>query len=707
MKQSIKLILNKTLRLVFVFSLFISLPVTAAEQESPINTSQNSIKAIDIMTVQGGMMLAKVTLDAPLDILPTGVVMNNPVRIYFDFFNTANGLKKNSLDIKEGDLSSINVVQVGERTRVVFNLSKLVSHNSSINGNEFIVEFQPVTEQYAIKSSVQFADDTPGAQENSLLDLDFRRGANGEGRIEIDLSNVGTGIDVRQQGENIIVEFIQTNLPSNLARKLDVIDFATPVQTIETYIQGDNVLMEVKSNGNWEHTARQTDTQFILEVSAIAEAEEISVREKLIDGGYTGEKLSLNFQNVDVRAVLQVIADFTDLNIIASDTVGGSLTLRLRDVPWDQALDIILQATGLDKRKTGNVIFVAPRQEMADRELLELESNLQVTEIEPVHTEAYKLNYRTASSISLEGILSGRGVVGIDDIGNIMTVTDIAAKLVEIEKHIKRLDVPVRQVMIETRIVEATDTFSRNLGARFGVQSRSQIGNRRLFVGGDVTDSSESAVNSTTGESTDGTDSGNVNLPAAGVAGVLAGPATLGLSLIRVNNSSLINLELSALESDSKGRIVASPRLVTANRVEAKIEQGVEIPFQMVSALGRPQIRFKKAVLSLKVTPHITPDDNIIMRLEVNQDTRGEDTPAGPAINTKQISTEVLVENGGTVVIGGIFERSELQNANKIPLLGDIPLLGHLFRNTAKKDDKRELMIFVTPRILKDSINLR
>ena len=703
MKLSIKLVTKSLLWLGFIFYYVVSGSVLAADQKLLTDTSQNSITNIDIMTVQGGVMLAKVTLDKPLDSEPIGVVMNNPDRIYFDFIDTTNGLEKGTLDIDEGYLSSINLVQVGDRTRLVLNLSMLVTHNVTIQDGALFIKLQTVSDQLAVQSSVEFADELPGKQENSLLDIDFRRGANGEGRIEVDLLHVGTGIDVRQKGDSVIVEFIKTNLPSNLERKFDVIDFATPIHSIETSVQGENVIMEIKSNGNWEHSARQTDTQFTIEVSALTEGEDKSVRKKLIDGGYAGEKLSLNFQNVDVRAVLQVIADFTELNIIASDTVGGSLTLRLKDVPWDQAFDIILQATGLDKRKTGNVIFVAPRKEMADKELLELEEQMQVTELEPVHTEAYQLNYRTASSISLEGILSNRGMVGIDDISNIMTVTDIAAKLVEVEEHVTRLDNPVRQVLIETRIVEAADTFTRNLGARFGVQGIKGIGNRNLAAGGTVQDSADLAL----GGGLSDTDALNVNLPAAGVAGVLAGPATLGLSLIKVNNSSLINLELSALESDSKGRIVASPRLITANRVEAKIEQGVEIPFQMVSQLGRPRIRFKKAVLRLKVTPHITPDDNVIMKLDVNQDTRGEDTPAGPAINTKQISTEVLVGNGGTVVIGGIFERTEIKETNKIPLLGDIPLVGHIFRNTTKRDNKRELMIFVTPSILKESLNLR
>ncbi len=501
-------------------------------------------------------------------------------------------------------------------------------------------------------------------------------------------------------------------MPPNLERRLNVVDFATPVQTVETYSHGKNVRMVIESKGQWEHSAYQADTKFILDVRSLAEDSREYARGKPNKSGYVGEKLSLNFQNVEVRAVLQVIADFTGLNIITSDTVTGNLTLRLKDVPWDQALDIMLQAKGLDKRQVGNVILIAPRDEIAAKEKLALEAQQQISDIEPIHTESFQMNYQKADAMQAllgdtnQKMLTKRGSVAIDARTNTLFVRDTPTQLEEIRKLLEQIDVSVRQVMIEARIVEASDLFSRNLGARFGVQNATNIANRRLGISGSLDGTSGSA-----GLAGGGTPSGvpplNVNLPAAGLAGVLGGPAALGLSLMKINDGTLINLELSALEADSQGRIISSPRIVTADQIEATIEQGIEIPFQQATSSGATSISFKKAVLSLKVTPQITPDDNIIMDLNVNQDSIGVTTPAGPAINTKRVDTQVLVENGGTVVIGGIFSRTENKAVNKVPLLGDIPLLGIMFRNTAKQDDKTELMVFITPRILKDSLNLR
>jgi type IV pilus assembly protein PilQ len=697
--------MNKILWLGFIFSSVI-FAFTVAAQAYAEESISNKIQAIEVSTVRGGFMLVKVTFDRPFDTVPTGVSLNNPARVYFDFVSISSGLDKNSLKVDEGDLDSINVVDVGSRTRLVLNLSKLMSHDTYVEGNAFYIQLQAIAGNRADDSIAYFAENaTPDSRRNSLLDLDFRRGLNGEGRIEVDLLQAGTGIDVRQEGEDLVVEFIDTHLPSNLERRFDVTDFSTPVQTIQTRAQGENVRMVVKSNGRWEHSARQKETQFVLEVSAIKDQDEEMAHRRLINGGYTGEKLSLNFQNVDVRAVLQVIADFTNLNIIASDTVVGSLTLRLKDVPWDQALDIILQATGLDKRKTGNVIFVAPREEMAARELLDLESRLQISELEPLRTETYHLNHRRVNSISFEGMLSKRGAINIDEISNSLTITDIPAKLSEIRCHIKTLDVFERQVMIEARIVEATDTFSRDLGARFGVKNVSNMGGRNVGISGNVADSSALAA----GATPSGANPLNVNLPASGAAALAGGPATLGLSLIKVNDGQLINLELSALETDRQGRVIASPRVVTAHGVEAIIEQGDRVPFQQATSSGATSIRFVDTTLALKVKPLITYDNKIDMELSVNQDKIGQSINQflPPPINTKQITTKILIENGGTVVIGGIFERDESLLTNKVPLLGDIPILGHIFRNTARQDDKRELLVFVTPRILSESLNLK
>ncbi len=680
-------------------SVILAEPILAAE------TAQNSIRSIDISTFRNGQVIAKLTLDQPLDTLPTGVALDNPYRIYFDFYQVSNGLGKNIQEAADGDLRSVNIVQVGDRTRLVLNLAKLMRHDIRAQENILLIKLVSVAENPTANTVVRFAEETPNKQLNSLQDIDFRRGANGEGRIEVDMTKAGAAVDVQQQGDDIFVEFVDALLPSSLRRRFDVVDFATPVHTIETSKKGDNARMVVKSKGRWEHSARQFGTRFILEVRALSEDEEELARKKRADGGYTGERLSLNFQDVEVRAVLQVIADFTNFNIIASDSVAGNLTLRLKDVPWDQALDIVLQAHGLDKRKTGNVIFVAPRKEMADRELLDLEAQLQITEMEPLRSEIFHLNHRRVNSLSFEGMLSKRGTINLDEISNTVTVTDIPMRLSEIRKRIQRLDVYERQVMIEARIVDATDTFSRNLGARFGIQNSSNIGNQGLGISGNLTDSSALAG----GGSAGGGSNLNVNLPAAAATGLLGGPAALGLSLMKINNGRLINLELSALETDQKGRVIASPRVVTAHGIEAVIEQGDRIPYQQATSSGATSIRFMDATLKLRVKPLITYNGQIDMELSVNQDQIGTaiNQFLPPPINTKQVTTKVLVENGGTVVIGGIFNRTENQVVNKVPMLGDIPVLGHVFRNTTKVDNKRELLIFVTPRIISENLNLQ
>lgn len=671
--------------------------------EAPQNS--NRIRSIDISNIQNGEVVAKLTLDHPLPTLPMGVSLSNPFRIYFDFYQVANGMGKNIQEAAEGDLRSINIVQVGDRTRVVLNLSKLMRHDIRAIDNTLFIRLVAVAENQIVNAAVRFAEGTPNKQMNSLRDIDFRRGTNGEGRIVVDMTKANAGVDVQQQGDEIFVEFVDTSLPSSLRRRLDVVDFATPVSTIETAKKGDNVRMIVRSSGRWEHSARQSGSQFVLEVRALTDSEEELEKRKRINGGYTGERLSLNFQDVEVRAILQVIADFTNLNIIASDSVSGNLTLRLKDVPWDQALDIVLQVHGLDKRKTGNVVFVAPRKEMADRELLDLEAQLQVTEMEPLRTEIFHLNHRRVNSISFEGMLSKRGTVNLDEISNTVTVTDIPTRLNEVRKRIQRLDVFERQVMIEARIVEATETFSRNLGARFGIQNSTNLGGSGLGVSGNLTDSSALAGGAPVG----GGNNLNVNLPAAAGVGLLGGPAALGLSLLKFNNNRLINLELSALETDQKGRIIASPRVVTAHGIEAIIEQGDRVPYQQATSSGATSIRFMDATLRLKVKPLITYNGQIDMELNVNQDKIGTaiNQFLPPPINTKQVTTKVLVENGGTVVIGGIFDRTENHVVNKVPLLGDIPVLGNIFRNTTRVDNKRELLIFVTPRILSENLNLQ
>jgi type IV pilus assembly protein PilQ len=552
---------------------------------------------------------------------------------------------------------------------------------------------------------------------HAIRDIDFRRGRAGEGRVLVDLSDTTTGIDIRQQGQNIIVEFLQTALPENLRRRLDVVDFGTPVNTVATFQQGENVRMVIEPKGQWEHTAYQSDTQFVLEVKPVsADPSRASQR-----GRYTGEKLSLNFQNVEVRAVLNVIADFTDLNIITSDTVSGNITLRLKDVPWDQALDIILQTRGLDSRRSGNVIWIAPRDELATREKLALEAQQQISDLEQTRTETFQMNYQKASDVQkllsdpAQRILSKRGSAVVDARTNTLFVQDTPSRLEEVRRLIAKIDVPVRQVMIEARIVEANDTFSKNLGARvglmeLGLQRRRPFGsegnglNVGMNVGAELVNTSQ-AAGITAGSPVTNAAGLNADLPAAGLNAFQRGQ----LSFVLFNSSvtRLLNVEISALEADGKGKIIASPRVLTADQVEALIEQGTEIPYQQATSSGATAVSFRKANLALKVKPQITPDGNIIMTLDVNKDQPGATTPAGVQINTKHVKTEVLVENGGTVVIGGIYEQNDRTDITRIPLLGEIPFLGFLFRNTTTTTAKTELLVFITPRIVNERLTIR
>ena len=549
-----------------------------------------------------------------------------------------------------------------------------------------------------------------GESKHAIRDIDFRRGGAGEGRVVVDLSDSSTGIDIRQQGQNIIVDFLKTALPENLRRRLDVVDFATPVQNISTFQQGENVRMVIEPRGQWDHNAYQSDNQFVVEVKPVVPD---ATPKK---GQYVGEKLSLNFQNVEVRAVLNVLADFTDLNIITSDSVGGNITLRLKDVPWDQAMDIILQTRGLDSRRNGNVIWIAPRDELATREKLALESAQQINDLEQTRTEAFQINYQKASEVAKllqdksQPMLSKRGSAVVDARTNTLFVQDTPSRLEEVRKLLARIDVAVRQVMIEARIVEASDTFSKNLGVRlgyqeFGASGRSPgLGIGGPNIGAELVNTGQ-AMGLVQGTPVINGPGLNSNLPAAGLNSFNAG----ALSFILFNSSltRFLNLELSALEADGKGKIISSPRVLTADQVEALIEQGTEIPYQQATSSGATSVSFRKANLALKVKPQITPDGNIIMTLDVNKDAPGATTPAGVQISTKHVKTEVLVENGGTVVIGGIFEQQDRTDITKVPFFGDLPGFGWLFRNSTTSSQKTELLVFVTPRIVNERVTVR
>jgi type IV pilus assembly protein PilQ len=669
--------------------------------------AQNSITALNVSSADNGTTVIKVELAQPLANLPAGFTINTPPRIAFDFPNTANGLGKSMQEFAEGDLRSANIVQAGSRTRLVVNLHQMLAYDTKIDGNNLLITLQGKAVAAApAATSARFAEAKAGVQQHSLRDIDFRRGKNGEGHIQVDLSDPGVGIDIHQQGTTLIVDFLKASLPHNLQRKLDVVDFATPVQGVDTFTQGDNVRMVIEPKGLWEHAAYQTDNKFIVEVKPIADDPN-----KLVKGsqtGYAGEKLTLNFQKIDVREALNVIADFTELNMVISDTVSGNLTLRLKDVPWDQALDIILQSRGLDMRKNGNVIQVAPREEIAAKEKIDLAARQEISDLEELRTESFQLSYQKGDAMvallasDKQRILSKRGSAVVDPRTNTLFIQDTPSRLEEARKLIKQIDVPVRQVMIEARIVEANNRFGRELGVRMGYNATNDFkvaGNLRGQTGANIPPAASPLGQAGVKPNIN---TPNVNLPAAAAAG------TFSLMLLNSNLTKMLSLELTALETDGQGKIISSPRVVTADQVEANIEQGTEVPYQQASSSGATTTAFKKATLSLKVKPQITPDDNVMMDVNVTKDSVGATTFNGvPTIDTNKVTTQVLVENGGTVVIGGVYAQTDTTTVNKVPVLGDVPVLGGLFRNTNRVDNKTELLIFISPKIMKDALNLR
>jgi type IV pilus assembly protein PilQ len=677
-------------------------------------SAQNSIDNFEV-SQQAGKTVVRITTKEPLKSVPPNFSVATPARIAFDFPNTANALGRSNQDIGQGDLRSMNVVQGADRTRLVLNLRRAVGHEATLEGNTLVITLAeaPVASTTPGGGVAHFSEGK-GDVKHAVRDIDFRRGRAGEGRIVVDLADTTTGIDIRLQGQNIVVEFLKTALPESLRRRLDVVDFGTPVNTVSTFQQGETVRMVIEPKGQWEHNAYQSDTQFVLEVKPVVADPARAAAQR---GRYTGERLSLNFQNVEVRAVLNVIADFTDLNIITSDTVTGNITLRLKDVPWDQALEIILQTRGLDSRRSGNVIWIAPRDELATREKLALEAQNQISDLEQTRTESFQMNYQRAADVQkllsdpTQRILSKRGSAVVDARTNTLFVQDTPSRLEEVRRLIAKIDIAVRQVMIEARIVEANDAFSRNIGARLGIHDGQASGHRilgqnspRFLAGAGLADTGFHTGQIATTPDFFG-NATNVNLPAAGLNAFNAGQ----FSFILFNSAAtrFLNLELTALEADGKGKIIASPRVLTADQVEALIEQGTEIPYQQATSSGATAVAFRKANLALKVKPQITPDGNVMMTLDVNKDQPGPTTPAGVQINTKHVKTEVLVENGGTVVIGGIFEQNDRTDVTKIPLLGDIPGIGWLFKNSTTTSNKTELLVFITPRVVNDRLTIR
>jgi type IV pilus assembly protein PilQ len=663
-------------------------------------------------SIQGGVEVVRIDFSQPLAAIPAGFAIQAPARIALDIPGARNGLGRSTVDINQGNLRSVNVVQAGDRTRLVLNLKAPAAYNAQLQGKALLVVLEPSAATGPTSAPVPVFAESRNLETQPIKDVDFRRGSDSAGRVIVDLPSSQVGVDIRQQGQNLVVEFLKSSLPEGLRRRLDVSDFGTPVQTVTTFQAGDRVRVVIEPRGAWEHSAYQSENQFVVEVRQIK-----IDPSKLTQGpGFSGEKLSLNFQNIEVRSLLQVIADFTNFNIVTSDSVTGAVTLRLKDVPWDQALDIVLQAKGLGMRKTGNVIWIAPKDEIAAKEKLDLESRVAIQNLEQLRTQSFQLNYTKAVDIAAQlttgtgaaRILSIRGSVIAEPRTNQLFVTDITSRLEAVQQLIAKLDIAVRQVLIEARIVEASDTFGKSLGVRLGGSDLRGVrggdpgysvsGTNRVAFGGTY-----NAVSATTGESSGVLDTVNttfVNLPAIGQGGFA--PSSFAISLFSAAANRFLNLELSALEADGKGKLVSSPRIVTADQTKAMIEQGTEFPYQQATSSGATAVAFRRATLKLEVTPQITPEGNIILDLDINKDSRGETTAAGIAINTKHIKTQVLVENGGTVVIGGIFELSETENEAKVPVLGDLPGVGNLFKSRTRSANKQEMLVFITPKMIAD-----
>lgn len=675
----------------------------------------NTIESITA-NQQGANIIVKINFKAPLVKPPVAFSITNPARISLDFANTSNGTGKSTVDIGLGEVRSINLIEVPERSRMVFNLNRSLNYATFIEGSSLIVTIDgsgglatPVNAIGLPVNNKEVAQPT----RQLLRDIDFRRGVAGDGRVVVELPSNQVAIDAKLQGQTIVVDFMKVGIPDILRKTLDVSDYGSPVQKVTTTRQGENVRMLIEPKGLWEHSIYQSDSQLVIEVKPIKEDPN-----KLTQGtqGYKGDRFGMNFQDVDVRAVLQILAEQGGVNIIASDSVTGNITIRLIDTPWDQALDIVMQIKGLDMRKNGNVILIGPKDELLTKEKLELEQKAAIAELEPLKTESFQLKYQKADAFkklfgaedtTTNRILSKRGSVLTEPRTNQLFITDIASKIEEVRKLIQKTDIATKQVVIEARIVEADNKFSRNLGAKLGFADLRGIrggdtgfqisGNQRAAVTGNYLGVGEQTGQAKITEKSYIPNTQFVNLPAAGIGGLDAG--SLAVSLFSAAANRFLNLELSALEADGDGKIISSPRVVTADQTPAHIEQGQEIPYQIATLSGATAIYFRKATLSLDVTPQITPDGTIILAVDVHKDSRGEETRGGPVINTKQVKTNVLVENGGTVVLGGIYTQEERADVTKVPFLGDLPLFGNLFKSTGKTNNKTELLIFITPKV--------
>lgn len=665
---------------------------------------------LDYSVMSGNAVQLVFTFDEDA-IEPRSFTINQPARISLDFADTTNKLKQRAIRVGIGAIQSIISAASKSRTRVVLNLSRPTEYTTSVTGNQVIVVLagsesigQMASSESTEAAANVVASTTTSTTESTaakgISNIDFKRGESGQGRVIIDLTSAKIATDVWRENDIIQVEFTSSELPAELQRRLDVTDFATPISFIDAIQDGSSTKLSITAKGEFEHLAYQTDKTFTVEIAKISKAEEEKRRKDKF--GFTGERLSLNFQDIEVRSVLQLLADFTGLNLVVSDSVEGNLTLRLKNVPWDQAMDIILKTKGLAQRRAGNVILVAPTDEIAAREKLELEARKQVEELEQLRTEFIKVNYAKSADIADllklkdNAILSPRGSVSVDTRTNTLLVKDTNASLSNVRQLLLELDIPVRQVLIESRVVIASDDFSKELGVRFGA-SNDSYGTGSTGDGA-ATSGSIDGVRNLTDNNTLGAETLNVNMPVQNPAGSIA------LALTKLPIGTLLELELSAAQTEGRGEVVSSPRIITADSHTARIESGVEIPYLELNN-ARATLKFRKAVLSLETTPQITPDDRIIMDLSVHKDSRGEDVSFGqglfaPTIDTREVQSQVLVDDGQTVVLGGIYETTQSTQVTRVPFFSDLPLIGNLFKSTISRDDRSELLIFVTPKIL-------
>jgi type IV pilus assembly protein PilQ len=659
------------------------------------------LRSVDYSALPGDKAKIQLTFSEPVS-EPHSFATDEPARIVIDLAGVQNKLTERTKQVNVGVTRSISAVEAGDRTRMVINLVQKVPYTISQQGNQMLITIdnqKPVMSKRSTASS-----------STMVTDIDFRRGESGEARLIVKLDGEDAAMDVRQERGDIIVELVNVSLPDKLRRRLDVIDFATPVHFIDAEGNQNATKLTLTTQGKYEHLAYQSEKTLIVEVAALPD--EPQAGQGRDQFGYTGEKLSLNFQNIEVRAVLQLLADFTGMNLVTSDTVKGNLTLRLKNVPWDQALDIILKSKGLAMRQSGNVMMVAPAAEIAAREKQELEAQKQLVELEPLYTEIVEIKFAKADELATllrtdgkkggatgqSGFLSSRGSITIDQRTNSLLIRDTAENLVQISEVIEQLDKPVRQVLIESRIVIANNDFNKELGVRFGTSAESHtlgagtsgsLNGLSLHENNDLI-SADPALGS-------GNDL-NVNLPVTNPSG------SIGLALAKLPLGMILELELSAMQAEGKGEVISSPRVITSNQKQATIEQGTEIPYQEATSSGATNVSFKEAVLKLDVTPQITPDDRIVMDLEVSKDEVGEVFLGVPSIDTRSVKTQVLVDNGETVVLGGIYEQSTNDNVERVPFFGDLPYVGFLFKNTFNEDRKRELLVFVTPKIVKEGL---